>query len=75
MNPQKKSESTDQKWKEEAQKNKPSPLLDAFLIGFLAGIILFSLLASTWGFLTLIPLFLIYGILKKNEKKKTPNQE
>jgi len=45
--------------------NKPSPIIDAFFIGFLVGIIIFSIAASSWGFVTLVPLFLIYLLLKK----------
>lgn len=48
--------------------NKPSPVIDAFFIGFLVGVIVYSVMANTWGFLTLIPLFLIYIFLKKPKK-------
>lgn len=56
---------TDETLLTEMKDNKPSPLIDAFFIGFLVGIILFSLFASTWGLLTLIPLVLAYRLLKK----------
>ncbi len=65
MNQKKFAQLSDQDLLEEAKKNKPSPIIDAFFIGFLAGIIIYSVAASTWGFLTLIPLFLIYILLKK----------
>jgi hypothetical protein len=55
---------------DEATKTKPSPLVDAFFIGFLVGIIIYSLAANTWGFLTLIPLFIVYGLLKKSKRNK-----
>jgi hypothetical protein len=48
--------------------NKPSPVIDAFFIGFLVGVIVYSVMANTWGFLTLIPLFMIYIFLKKPKK-------
>lgn len=51
------------------EKSKPSPVVDAVFIGFLAGIVVYSALANTWGFLTLIPLALIYVLLKKSKKK------
>lgn len=51
------------------EKNKPSPLVDAVFIGFLVGIVVYSALANTWGFLTLIPVALIYVLLKKSKKK------
>jgi hypothetical protein len=43
----------------EANKIKPSPWIDAFFIGFLVGIIIYSVAANTWGLVTIIPLFLI----------------
>lgn len=42
-----------------------SPTATAFMIGFLVGIIVYSVAVNTWGFLTLIPLYLIYKLLKK----------
>lgn len=68
MNQNELAELTDQELITEAKKIKPSPIIDAFFIGFLIGIIIFSVAANTWGFLTLIPLFLIYIFLKKSKK-------
>lgn len=65
MNQKQLSELTDEELLEVARKNKPTPILDAFFIGFLVGIIIYSVAANTWGFLTLIPLFIIYVFLKK----------
>jgi hypothetical protein len=60
---------TDEELLEEVQKIKPSPIIDAFFIGFLIGIIIYSVAASSWwGVSTLIPLFLIYLFLKKSKK-------
>ena len=44
---------------------KPNPTLDAFLIGFLVGIIVFSVVVSSWGIFSLLPLLMIYALLKK----------
>lgn len=52
---------TDQELLEEVKKVKPFAIIDAFFIGFLVGIIMYSLMANTWGFLTLIPLVIVYG--------------
>lgn len=52
-----------------------SPLTDAFLIGFLIGIIIFSVVYNTVGFLTLIPLYLIYLFLKKPKRYKALKDE
>jgi hypothetical protein len=62
------SELTDQELIEEKKKIKPSPIVDAFFIGFLVGVIIYSLLVNSWGFLTLIPLFMIYRLLKKSKR-------
>ena len=62
------SKLSDEELKQEVAKIKPSPIIDAFLIGFLIGIIIFSVAVNSWGFLTLIPLFLIYGLLKKSKR-------
>ncbi|MBL7841548.1 MAG: hypothetical protein JNJ75_15500 [Cyclobacteriaceae bacterium] len=51
------------------KESKSSPVIDAVFIGFLGGIVIYSVLANTWGFFTLIPLALIYMILKKSKKK------
>jgi hypothetical protein len=53
-----------------AKNSKPSPLIDAFFIGFLVGIILFSVAASALGLFTLIPLYLIYVFLKSQRDIK-----
>jgi hypothetical protein len=68
MNQKELSELTDQELIEEVKKIKPSPLVDAFFIGFLIGIVIFSVVANSWGFLTLIPLFMVYGLLKKSKR-------
>jgi hypothetical protein len=75
MNERALSELTDQELREEAKKAKPSPILDAFFIGFLFGIIVYSVLKDTWGLLTLIPLFIIYGLLKKPKKYEALKKE
>jgi len=59
---------TDKELLEVAENNKPSPIMDAFFIGFLVGIIIFGIAANTWGFLTLIPLYLVYIFLKKPKR-------
>lgn len=58
-----------------AKIKKPSPIIDAFFIGFLVGIIIYSVVANTWGLLTLIPLYLIYIFLKKPKKYEALKKE
>jgi len=75
MNQKELSQLTDQELLEAAKNNKPSPLIDAFFIGFLAGIIIFSVFANSWGLVTLIPLFLIYVFIKKPKKYEALKNE
>ena len=69
------SQLTDKELLEVFKNNKTSPLIDAFFIGFLVGIVVYSVAANTWGFLTLIPLFLIYGFLKKPKQHEVLRKE
>jgi len=75
MNKKQLSELTDQELLDADEKIKPSPITDAVLIGFLVGIILFSVVKNSWGWLTLLPLFLIYIFLKKGKTKKALQEE
>ena len=69
------SKLTDEELLETAKNNKPSPIIDAFFIGFLAGILIYSVAANTWGLVSLIPLFLIYLFLKKPRKYEALKKE
>jgi uncharacterized protein YcsI (UPF0317 family) len=68
MNQNELSQLSDEELLEAAKNNKPSPILDAFFIGFLVGIIIYSVAANTWGLVTIIPLYFIYIFLKKPKK-------
>lgn len=58
-----------------AKANKPSPIFDAFFIGFLIGILVYGSAVNGWGFTMLIPLFLIYLFLKKPKQYAAIKQE
>lgn len=75
MNPKEFPQLTDKELLEAAENNKPSPIIDAFFIGFLIGIIIYSVVANAWGFITLLPLFLIYVFLKKPKKYEALKSE
>lgn len=75
MNQKELSQLSDKELLEAAKNNKPSPIIDALFIGFLVGIIIYSVVANTWGFLTLIPLFLIYLFLKKPKRYEALKKE
>lgn len=68
MSEKKLSEFTNQGLLKEAKSNKPSPIINATFIGILIGIIIYSIVQNTWGLVTLVPLFLIYQLLKKSKK-------
>ncbi len=75
MNQKELSDLSDEELIEEAKKIPPSPTLDAFFIGFFVGIIIFGVAANAWGFLAIIPLFLIYILLKKSKRLDALNKE
>ena len=69
------SQLTDKELLELAKYNKPSPIIDAFFIGFLVGILIYSAVANTWGLVSLVPLYLIYIFLKKPKKYEAMKNE
>lgn len=74
MEQKKLSELTDQELLQEAKKRKSTSIINAVLIGFLIGIILYSIIKNSLGFLTLLPLFLAYK-LTNNSKYNTTELE
>ena len=64
------TELTDAELLQEAGKVKTAAIINAALIGFLAGIVFYSVMKNTWGFLTLIPLFLAYKLINNSNYKK-----
>jgi uncharacterized membrane protein len=72
MNQRNLSELTDEELLKEAKKLKSAAIMNAVLIGFLIGIVLFSVIKNSFGFLMLIPLFIAYKLITKS---KYTNQE
>lgn len=66
---------TDQELLIEAKEMKSFSILNAFLIGFLAGIILFSIYFSAYTLSLLIPLFLIYKFISDPKNKRAKEVE
>jgi len=62
------SELTDQELLDEAKKMKSFSFINALFIGFLAGVIFYSIVKNSWGMLTLIPLYFIYKMV--NDPKR-----
>jgi uncharacterized membrane protein len=50
----------------DTKKSKSNPIINALLIGFMVGIIIFSIVKSTVGLFTLIPLYFIYRFVNKS---------
>lgn len=69
------SQFTDQELLDEAKKMKSFSIVNALLIGFLFGIILFSITNNTFGFLMLIPLYFIYRMVNNPKNKKSKELE
>ncbi len=69
------SEFTDQELLDEAKKLKSFSMTNALFIGFLAGIIIFSVAKNTWGMLTLIPLYFIYKMVNDPKNKRSKELE
>ncbi|MEJ1241032.1 FUSC family protein [Chryseolinea sp. T2] len=66
------SELTDEELLKEEKKRKSTALMNAVLVGFLLGVVFYSVMKNSWGFLTLIPLFFAYRLINK---PKYDNQE
>jgi len=60
------SELSDQELLAEAKKMKSATIMNAFLIGLLVGIVIYSVVKNTWGLLTLIPLYLAYKLINNS---------
>ncbi len=67
MEQKKLSELSDQELLDKAKKMKSTAITNAVLIGFLIGIIAYSILKNSLGFLTLIPLFLAYRLINNSK--------
>jgi hypothetical protein len=63
-------ELTDQELLAEAKKMKSAAITHAVIIGCLFGIVIYSVVAGSWGFLTLIPLYLAFRVFHKPENNK-----
>ena len=59
-------ELTEEELLKEKKKLKNAKIINALLIGFLVGIVIWSVVKNTWGFLTLIPLFFIYKLVNNS---------
>ena len=65
MNPRNLSQLKDQELLAEAKKMKSNAILNAVLIGFFIGIVIYSIFKNSWGMVTLIPLYFAYKLFNK----------
>jgi hypothetical protein len=63
-------ELTDSELLEEKKRLKSFSITNAFLIGFLFGIVVYSLINNTFGFLMLIPLYIIHRFVNDPRSKR-----
>ena len=61
---------TDDEQLKERKQQKNTKIINAALIGFLIGIVIWSVAKNTWGFFTLIPLFFIYKLVNNSKSDK-----
>jgi riboflavin transporter FmnP len=61
------SKLTDQELLNKAKKVKSNPIMTAVLIGFLIGILIYSILVSSIGFFSLIPLYFIFKFFNNSK--------
>lgn len=70
MNREELLELSDDELFKKAKKLKTDSFINALLIGFCIGIIIWSVAKNTWGFLTLIPLYFIYKMVNNSKNDK-----
>ena len=75
MDEQELSKLSDEELLDEFRSIKPSPTIDASFIGILIGILIYGAAANAWGFLFVLPLFLIYLFLKKSRRYEALKKE
>lgn len=61
---------TDQELLEKAKKMKTNAIINAALIGFMIGIVIYSVAKNTFGLFILIPLFFIYKLINNSKDDK-----
>ena len=70
MERKKLEELTNEELLNEAKKMKSTAIINATLIGFLIGILIYSIAVDNLGFLTLILLFIIYKFVNNSKSNK-----
>jgi len=68
MEAKKLSDLTDEELLQEAKKMKSTSRINALLIGFLLGVVFYSIMKNSFGFLMLIPLFSAYKLANNSKR-------
>jgi len=74
MNQEELSELTDQELLAVAKKAKSTSIINAVLIGFMMGVVVYSIVKNSLGFFTLIPLFLAYKLFNNSKNNRALEQ-
>jgi len=61
---------SDQELLDLAKKAKSASIMSAFLIGLMIGVVIFSVVTKSVGFLTLFPLYLAFRVFNNPENNK-----
>jgi len=69
------SQLTDQELLDEAKKMKSFSITNAFFIGLLIGIVIYSVIKSNFGFVMLIPLYFVYKMINDPRNKRNKELE
>ncbi|PSR11946.1 MAG: FUSC family protein [Bacteroidetes bacterium] len=64
------SELTDQELLDQAKKMKSDSIISATLIGFMIGVVIYSVVKNSVGFFTLIPLYFAFRVFHKPENNR-----
>ena len=64
------SELTDQELLNEAKKMKSTSIINALLIGFMIGIIIYSIIKNSVGLFTLIPLYFVFKLFNNSKNNE-----
>tara|TARA_R110002072_G_scaffold196769_1_gene354147 strand:+ start:216 stop:464 length:249 start_codon:yes stop_codon:yes gene_type:complete len=70
MRPQDFSDLTDQELLDEAKKVKSNAIMNATLIGFMVGVVIYGVAKNNLGFFFLIPLFLAFKFFHKPQNNE-----
>ena len=70
MTDKERSELTDEELLQEAKRMKSNSIINAFIIGFIIAVVIYSVVKNAVGLLTLIPLFFIYKLVNNSKDDK-----